>query len=53
MAARLNPDESDLMKRSLLDILACPMCTSPLTLTAEAENKVEMVRGTLRCEACP
>ncbi len=53
MTARLNPDESDLMKRELLDILACPMCKSPLTLTAEEENEVEVVRGTLRCEACP
>jgi uncharacterized protein YbaR (Trm112 family) len=40
------------MKKDLLDILACPMCKSPLTLTVEEENDVEIVRGTLRCESC-
>ncbi len=40
------------MKKDLLDILACPMCNSPLTLTVEEENDVEVVRGTLRCESC-
>ena len=40
------------MKRDLLDILACPMCKSHLTLTVEEENDVEIVRGTLRCESC-
>ena len=40
------------MKKDLLDILACPVCKSPLTLTVEEENSVEIVRGTLRCESC-
>ena len=40
------------MKKDLLDILACPLCKSPLTLTVEEENDVEIVRGTLRCESC-
>ena len=40
------------MKKDLLDILACPMCKSPLTLTVEEENDVEIVRGSLRCESC-
>ena len=40
------------MKRDLLDILACPMCKSPLALTVEEENEVEVVRGTLQCEGC-
>ena len=40
------------MKKDLLDILACPLCKSPLTLTVEEENAVEVVRGTLRCESC-
>ena len=40
------------MKKDLLDILACPVCKSPLTLTVEEENDVEIVRGTLRCESC-
>jgi len=40
------------MKKDLLDILACPMCKGPLTLTPEEENDVEVVRGTLHCERC-
>ncbi|MDP6102230.1 MAG: methytransferase partner Trm112 [Dehalococcoidia bacterium] len=40
------------MKKNLLDILACPVCKSPLTLTVEEEDDVEVVRGTLRCESC-
>ena len=40
------------MKRTLLDILACPMCKTPLTLTVEEENNVEIVQGTLHCENC-
>ena len=40
------------MKKDLLDILACPVCKSPLTLTVEEEDDVEVVRGTLRCESC-
>jgi len=41
------------MKKDLLDILACPLCKSPLNLTVEEENDVEVVRGILRCESCP
>lgn len=41
------------MKKDLLDILACPLCKSPLTLTVEEETDVEVVRGTLHCENCP
>ena len=40
------------MKKDLLDILACPLCKSPLNLTVEEENDVEVVRGTLRCGSC-
>jgi uncharacterized protein YbaR (Trm112 family) len=40
------------MKKDLLDILACPVCKSPLTLTVEEEDDVEVVRGILRCESC-
>ena len=40
------------MKKDLLDILACPMCKSPLNLTVDEENDVEVVRGTLHCEKC-
>ena len=40
------------MKKDLLDILACPVCKSPLSLTVEEEDDVEVVRGTLHCESC-
>ena len=40
------------MKKELLDILACPLCKSPLTLTVDEENEVEVVTGTLHCESC-
>ncbi|MBI4282107.1 MAG: methytransferase partner Trm112 [Chloroflexi bacterium] len=40
------------MKKDLLDILACPLCKSPLTLTVEEENGVEVVRGALHCKRC-
>jgi uncharacterized protein YbaR (Trm112 family) len=40
------------MKKDLLDILACPVCKSPLSLTVEEEDAVEVVRGTLHCESC-
>ncbi len=41
------------MKRSLLDILACPVCKSnPLELTVTSENEREIVSGTLRCTKC-
>lgn len=40
------------MKKDLLDILACPLCKNPLTLTADEESDGEVVRGTLRCESC-
>ncbi|MDA0988748.1 MAG: methytransferase partner Trm112 [Chloroflexi bacterium] len=40
------------MKKDLMDILACPMCKQPLTLAAEEESGMEVVRGTLHCESC-
>jgi uncharacterized protein YbaR (Trm112 family) len=40
------------MRRTLLDILACPMCKSPLTLTVKEENDVEIVQGNMHCENC-
>jgi uncharacterized protein YbaR (Trm112 family) len=40
------------MKKALMDILACPVCKSPLTLTVEEENDMEVVRGTMHCENC-
>ena len=41
------------MKRSLLDILACPVCKHhPLELTVTKEDEKEIVSGSLRCGNC-
>ncbi len=40
------------MRKGLLDILACPMCKAPLTLTSEEEQGEEVVRGHLTCTQC-
>ena len=41
------------MRRDLMDILACPVCKSPLLLDAEPEDNDEVVTGALRCPDCP
>ncbi len=40
------------MKRDLMEILACPMCKTPLELAVDEENADEIVRGSLRCSRC-
>ena len=40
------------MRQDLMDILACPMCKGPLTLTIAAVEADEVITGTLRCPAC-
>ncbi|MSQ13092.1 MAG: Trm112 family protein [Dehalococcoidia bacterium] len=40
------------MRRDLMDILACPVCKGPLTLTVEKEQEGEVVTGALVCAAC-
>jgi len=40
------------MKRSLLDILACPVCQGELELKVEAEGGGEVITGTLHCPGC-
>ena len=40
------------MKRDLVDILACPLCKSPLDLRVEAEDADEVLSGTLHCRDC-
>jgi uncharacterized protein YbaR (Trm112 family) len=40
------------LKKDLLDILACPMCKSRLTLAVDEESDAEVLRGTLNCEKC-
>ena len=40
------------MKRSLMDILACPMCKGELVLEVVKEEEGEIIEGTLTCNAC-
>jgi len=40
------------MKRSLLDILACPICKGDLDLVVEKENEEEILEGKLICKKC-
>ena len=40
------------MRHDLMDILACPMCKSLLTLTVEKEEDEEVITGTLQCSQC-
>ncbi len=40
------------MRRDLLDILACPMCKGPLTLTVAKEDQGEIITGSLSCATC-
>ena len=41
------------MKRDLMDILACPVCKSPLELRVEKEDQDEVITGSLYCQKCP
>ena len=40
------------MKRSLMDILCCPVCKGDLTLHVDKESEKEILEGELRCAAC-
>ena len=40
------------MKRDLMDILACPVCKGPLTLSVTKEDEREIVEGSLHCGSC-
>jgi len=40
------------MKRSLMDILCCPVCKGDLVLHVDAENDKEILEGSLNCAAC-
>lgn len=40
------------MKRSLMDILVCPVCKGELELTVAAEEEDEVITGSLRCGKC-
>ena len=40
------------MRRSLMDILCCPVCKGDLTLHVDKENEKEILEGELHCSAC-
>jgi uncharacterized protein YbaR (Trm112 family) len=40
------------MRKDLIEILACPICKSPLELTVAEEVGEEVVRGHLTCKQC-
>jgi uncharacterized protein YbaR (Trm112 family) len=40
------------MRKDMMDILACPVCKGPLTLTVTKEEGDEVVTGSLHCAQC-
>jgi uncharacterized protein YbaR (Trm112 family) len=40
------------MRRSLMDILCCPVCKGDLTLNVQQEDKKEILEGGLFCPVC-
>ena len=40
------------MKKDLMDILACPLCKSPLELKVDEEDGNEVIKGSLYCGKC-
>lgn len=40
------------MKRSLLDILCCPVCKGDLALEVMKEDEAGIIEGTLTCASC-
>ncbi len=40
------------MKRSLMDLLCCPVCKGDLVLRVDTETEKEILEGNLRCAAC-
>jgi uncharacterized protein YbaR (Trm112 family) len=40
------------MKRSLMDILCCPVCKGDLALHVDEENEKEILEGSLHCASC-
>jgi uncharacterized protein YbaR (Trm112 family) len=40
------------MKKNLVDILACPVCKSPLKLDIVKEERGDVVDGSLFCQKC-
>ena len=52
VGSRRRGEQGDGMRRSLMDILACPVCKSSLELHATEETEDEIVSGTLLCSQC-
>jgi uncharacterized protein YbaR (Trm112 family) len=42
-----------LMKKELMEILACPVCKGELALNVEQKDDQEIVTGSLHCAKCP
>jgi uncharacterized protein YbaR (Trm112 family) len=40
------------MRRSLMDILCCPVCKGDLALEVKNENEKEILEGELLCATC-
>jgi uncharacterized protein YbaR (Trm112 family) len=40
------------MRRTLMDILCCPVCKGDLVLSVTDENEKEILEGELHCTAC-
>ncbi|MFA7562871.1 MAG: methytransferase partner Trm112 [Methanoculleus sp.] len=40
------------MKKSLMEIICCPVCKGGLELIATEESGEEVLEGTLRCAVC-
>jgi uncharacterized protein YbaR (Trm112 family) len=40
------------MKRSLMEIIVCPVCKGELKLTVAAEEGEEIITGSLHCAKC-
>jgi uncharacterized protein YbaR (Trm112 family) len=40
------------MRRSLMDILCCPVCKGDLVLSVTSEDDKEILEGGLHCAAC-
>jgi uncharacterized protein len=52
-SAHRHPDRGALIvKKDLMDILACPMCKGTLELSVDKEDGDEVIDGSLHCARC-
>jgi uncharacterized protein YbaR (Trm112 family) len=40
------------MRKDMMEILACPVCKGPLTLSVSQEDGDEVIEGSLHCAQC-